>query len=63
MDPHVHLMMAITLSMIMTLILYCSLEGTSVNDSLFENICNNSLRDMFFFVRCLLNNWKGKCLF
>ncbi len=63
MDPRVHLMMAITLSMIMTLILYCSLEGTSVNDSLFENIYNNSLRDMFFFVRCLLNNRKGKCLF
>ncbi len=62
MNPNIHFMMATSLSMIMTLIFYCNLEGTRVNDNLFQNIFVDNLRDIFFFIRCPFDNWEGKSL-
>ncbi len=45
MDSDIHFMMGITLSMIITLIFYCSLEGIRVNDNLFQNIFIDKIRD------------------
>jgi len=62
MDPNIHFMMATSLSMIMTLILYCSLEGTIANDNLFQNIFVDTMDKVGCFVRLLLRDWQGKCL-
>jgi hypothetical protein len=60
MNDNIHMMMTTTLSMTMTLIFYCSLEETRVNDSLFQNIIIDIMRDMSFYLRCLLDKCLGK---
>ncbi len=60
MNPDIHFMMATTLSMIITLIFYCSLEGTRLNDNLFQNIFIDKIRDGLFLIRCPLDNGEGK---
>jgi hypothetical protein len=62
MHPHIHLMMATTLSMMITLIVYCTLEGTRVDDNLFQNIFVDKTRDLWFFIRCPLDYGEGKSL-
>jgi hypothetical protein len=59
MNSYIHFMMATSLSMIMTLILCCSLEGTKANNNLFQNIFADTIRDIFFLGRCLFNNGRG----
>jgi hypothetical protein len=54
-----HLMVATTLSMIITFVFYYGLEGTSANNSLFQDIVIDTLRDYLLFIRCLLDNWQS----
>jgi hypothetical protein len=63
MNPDVHVMIVTILSMIITVIFYYCLEGTSINNSLFQDIFADTIRDYLLFIRCLLDNLQSMISF
>ncbi len=51
MNSHVHLVVATTLSMFMTLGFYCIFELTKANSSLIQTLIVDGIRDFFLSVR------------
>jgi len=62
MDSSIHILIATTLSMIMTFMLYYTLKDTRANDSLFQNILVDRIRDRLLYTRCLLDIEKSMFL-
>lgn len=62
MNSSIHFMIVTSLSMIITLLSYCSIERTRVNDNLFQNIFVDKMRDILFMIRCPFDNGEGKSL-
>jgi hypothetical protein len=59
MNDHTHLVVAVTVSMIMTFTLHCVLGGTTANSSLFQYIVADFCRDGLLAVRCAFNSLQG----
>jgi hypothetical protein len=60
MNSQLHLLIATTLSMIMTFVLFNSLKDTRAIDSYFQRTLIDTTRDSILFVRCLLNTEQSK---
>jgi hypothetical protein len=63
MNPDIHVMIVTTLSMIIAFIFYYCLEGTSLNNSLFQDTFIDPIRDHLLFIRCLLDNGQSMSSF
>ncbi len=59
MDSTTHIIIATTLSMIVTFILYCILQDTRASAFLFQDILIDKTRDQILYTRCWWNNKKG----
>jgi hypothetical protein len=55
---HIQLMIATTVSMIITFVFYYGLEETRANNSLFQDMIIDTARDCLLFIFCLLDNWQ-----
>jgi hypothetical protein len=55
MHARIHLMIAISISMIITLILHCIVEHIPSRNSFLQHYWIDSLRDMVLIVRCVYN--------
>lgn len=62
MDSSVHIVIATTLSMIMTFMLYCILKDTRASGSLFQNILVDRTRDQLLYTRCWWDSEKSMFL-
>ncbi len=60
MNNKLHLLIATTLSMIMTSVLYNCLRDTRAIDSYFQRAIIDTTRDSILFVRCEWNSEKSK---
>jgi hypothetical protein len=56
----VHLIAAISFSMIITFGLHCAMKDVPAKDSLFQRVFLDIMRDVILFFRCVFNDWKGK---
>jgi hypothetical protein len=61
-DPNVHLIIAISLSMIITFGLHCAMKDIPARASLCHHVFLDILRDIFLLFRCYCYDLKSKIL-
>ena len=62
MNDRIHLLMAITLSMVMTFTFYYFTEGKQASNSIYQQYHVDPIHTSLLYIRCQFHNQKGMCL-